>query len=425
MLSHQNAVRTILKHVFVLDPEWKSVPACADRVAAEDVYAEFSLPLAHTSGPDGYAVRSADIKGTSAINPVTLRVIETVKAGTLPTKQVSHGTAVRIMTGTVMPGGADCVVKFEDTDEPGNKNGPAGKRPSRVRIYLPALPGMNVITAGSHVRRGSLLLSKGTLIGPAQISALITSGTDRIKVIRPPVVAIIATGDELVEPGTILTPGRVFNSNASAMAAMVAHYGGIPKLLGIARDKTASVESKIRRGLTADAIITTGGISMGDYDLVRLTLGKMGEIVFSRLSMGPGAAAVFGLARRLSGETGRPVPVFALSGPPNGCLVNFETLVRPALLKMRGFKRTGHPSIEAIALDSLSERRTMAFARWTRLTREGNGYRVELNAAGKAGSLASMASANSLTIIPEGSVIKAGDKVRVLPLDWCRGDLNL
>jgi len=425
MLTHRNAVRTILKHIPVLEAEWKSAPACADRVAAEDVYAEFSLPLAHTSGRDGYAVRSADIKGTSAINPVTLRVTETVKAGTLPKKQVSHGTAVRIMTGAVLPKGADCVVKFEDTDEPVNKNGPARKRPSKVRVYFPALPGMNVITAGSHVKRGSLLLSKGTLIGPAQISALITSGTDRIKAVRPPVVAIMATGDELVEPGAILTPGKVFNSNASAMAAMVAHYGGIPRLLGIARDKRAAVESRIQRGLAADAVITTGGISMGDYDLVRLALGKMGEIVFSRLNMGPGAAAVFGLARRPSAEGGRPIPVFALSGPPNGCLVNFETLVRPALLKMRGFKRTIHPSIEAIAVDSLSEKRTMAFVRWTRLTRKGNGYSVELNTAEKIGNLASMASANSLTIIPEGSVIKAGDKVRVLPLDWCRRDLSL
>ena len=425
MISHADAVKRILKHVPVLEAEKRPVLHSVDQVMAQDVYADFSLPLSHTSGRDGYAVRSADIRGASGINPVILRVIETVKAGSLPKKVLGFGTATRIMTGSVLPKGADCVVRFEETNEPGGKNGPGGKRASTVEIYFPAPPGMNIIRAGANVRRGSLVLSKGTVIGPAQISALITSGTDRVKVIRRPVIAVIATGDELVYPGTVLTPGKVFNSNAPAMAAMVAHYGGIPKLLGIARDNAASVLRKIRKGLEADAIITTGGVSMGDYDLVRMILGRIGEIVFSRINMGPGAGVVFGLVNRPMESGIKPVPVFALAGPPNGCLINFETLVRPALLKMRGFKRTTHPSIEAVAADSLPDKRTMPFAKWTRVTRENDKYRVELNMGENVGGLASMASANSLTIIPEGSAIKAGDKVRVLPLDWCRRDLNL
>jgi molybdopterin molybdotransferase len=235
------------------------------------------------------------------------------------------------------------------------------------------------------------------------------------------VVAIIATGDELIRPGNLLTAGKTYNSNTITIASLVKHFGGIPRILGIARDREADLVAKIRRGVKADAIITSGGVSKGDYDLVRLVLEKTGRLVFSRIRMGPGASVAFGTVERQNPNNGNvavTVPVFSLSGPPVGCLINFETLVRPALLKMLGFRNLAHPSVEAIALNAVPRRAAMSFVKYTHLRETKEGYMVAFNDAEKMGMTASIAGANSLTIIPEGTVVEAGDKIRVLPLDW-------
>jgi molybdopterin molybdotransferase len=424
MLSYDDAVKTILDKVKRMEVLEKPLLACADQVTAENIYADFDLPQSAISGSDGYAVRSRDIKGASPHNPVILRIFATARAGRPSKRTVKPGTAIRIMTGSVLPNGADCVVRFEDTDEPGDKNGPNKNNPSLVRIHVPASPGGDIRPAGSNVRKGILIVPEGTLIGPAQISALASIGRKWIKVIRRPVVAIIATGDELISPGKPLAFGKAYNCNTAAIASLVAHYGGIPRILGIARDKEALLISKIRKGMTTDAIITSGGVSKGDYDLVRLVLEKIGEIVFFRIKMRPGAAIAFGVIKRPSADgAGTAIPVFSLPGSPAGCLINFETLVRPALLKMLGFTTVVRPSVEATALDSITRKMTMAFVRYTYLQETAEGYRVTLNIAEKMGMLASMTAANSLTIIPEGSVVKAGDTIRVLPLNWRRDQL--
>lgn len=422
MIDYGEALRLVLEHTRVLEVEERPLPECAGRVSADDIYAGFDLPLSDRSAPDGYAVRSVDIAGASKDTPVTLRIAQTVRAGRAPRGIVKPGTAFRIMTGSVLPEGADCVVRFEDTDEPVDKNGPNKANPAKVAVYLAASPGANVIRAGNSIRKGGLLLPGGTVIGPAQISALISSGRAAVRVVRPPVIAIAATGDELVSPGKPLHPARSYNSNTAAVAALVSHYGAIPKALGIARDKEASIRDKILRGMAADAIITSGGVSKGDYDLVRLVLGKSGEVVFARIKMGPGASVAFGLAERPAegGEKAAAIPVFALAGPPSGCMINFETLVRPALLKMQGYSDVAHPSVVATATDSMPRKMPMAFVRWTLLEQSDGEYRVTLDLAGKKGPLAAMASANSLTIVPEGTIVKAGDRIGVLPLDWRR-----
>jgi molybdopterin molybdotransferase len=419
MLSYDNAVKTILDNVKRLEVVKKPLLACMGHVAAENIYADLDLPQLPISGPDGYAVRSLDIKRASPHNPVILRIFATARAGRVLKRTINPDTAIRIMTGAVLPNGADCVVRFEDTDEPEDKNGPNKNNPSQVRIYVSANPGDNVRPAGSNVRKGALIIPEGTLIGPAQISALAAIGRKWIRVIRRPVVAIIATGDELISLGNPLAPGKTYNCNTAAIASLTAHYGGIPKILGIARDKEADLVSKIHRGMKADVIITSGGVSKGDYDLVRLVLGKLGKLVFSRIKMGPGAAVAFGKINRPSADDKDPaIPVLSLAGPPAGCLINFETLVRPALLKIRGLTTVAHPLVEAIAQDSIPQKMGIAFVRYSHLQEAGGRYLVTLNIAEKMGMLASIAAANSLTIIPEGSVVKAGDKIQVLPLDW-------
>jgi molybdopterin molybdotransferase len=419
MLNIDQALETILRHVNVLDVEEKLLFQCVGQVAAEDVCSKFSLPLTAGAAPDGYALRSDDITAASRNNPVTLRVIGTVRAGSLPKRLVKPGTAMRIMTGSVLPEGADCVVRFEDTDEPGDKNGPNPNNPSEVKVFLAEKPGANIRPAGSTVKKGALVLPGGKAIGPAQISALVAIGKARIKVIRRPRIAVIATGDELISMGRSLSAGKSYNCNGAAIAALITHYGGVPRVLGIARDNESSVLEKIQKSISADAIITTGGVSMGDYDLVRLVISKIGQVIFSGIKMGPGRSFVFGTVNRGTFD-GCSVPVFALSGPPVGCLNNFETLVRPALLKMLGFTVLDHPVVKAITGDSVSGKKPVSFVKWTSLDKVDGEYRVVMNTPDGTGMLAEMATANSLTIIPEGTEIRKGDSIKVLPLDWCR-----
>jgi molybdopterin molybdotransferase len=346
--------------------------------------------------------------------------METVRAGVLPSLRVKPGTAARVMTGSVLPKGADCVVRFEDTDEPPDKNGPNQNSPSVVKIFEAAEAGDNILEPGEVVKRGTLVVPKGTIIGSAQMSALITIGKTAIKVHRRPVIAVIATGDELMASGKPLKQGKSYNSNTAALIALISHHGGIPKVLGIARDNQASLQKKIEQGLTADAIISSGGVSKGDFDLVRLVLGKIGKVVFATINMGPGRAVTFGLVNRNAGKGKQnPIPMFALSGPPAGCLVNFETLVRPGLRKMLGYPVLRHPEIEAQAVDSATMKAPFPFVKWTKLEGTETGYQVRFSAAPFPGFLPALASANSFTILPKGASINPGDKVQVLPLDFC------
>jgi molybdopterin molybdotransferase len=418
MTGYQEAVSEILNHIERLPAEKKAIFKCIGQVAAEDIRCGVNVPRLAGSGPDGYALRAADIALASRENPVTLQIIETVRAGVLSTKKVSQGTAARVMTGSVLPKGADCVVRFEDTDEPPDKSGPNRKSPSAVKIFVAAAAGANVVEPGSVIPKGAILIPAGTVIGPAQLSALISIGKTEIKVHRRPVIAVLATGDELVASGKVLKHGKAYNSNTSALAALIRHHGGIPKILGIARDNRASLEGRILRGLTADAILSSGGVSKGDFDLVRLVLDKLGKVVFATLPLAPGRAVTFGVVNRNDGK-GKRIPMFALSGPPAGCLINFEILVRPALRTMLGYTALRHPEVEADAVDSASVKAGFSFVKWTKLEETETGYRVRFNAATSPGSLPAMASANSLTILPKGVTVNPGDKISVLPLDYC------
>ena len=277
MASYQEALEKLLGHITILDVEEKQLLESLGQVLAEDVRAGFNVPASRTSGPDGYALISQDVKGACKESPIVLAVTETVRAGRLPRSRVKRGTAVRIMTGSVVPEGAHCVVRFEDTDEPGGKNGPSCLKIREVKIYVSPSPGANIRPTGSNAREGRLVLSRGTVIGPAQISALAALGRRRVTVVRRPVIGVIATGDELVSPGKGLPPGKTYDCNTAAMASLVTHYGGIPRILGRARDKEASVRARIEKGMTSDAIITTGGVSMGDFILSDSRSGSLGK----------------------------------------------------------------------------------------------------------------------------------------------------
>jgi molybdopterin molybdotransferase len=419
MENYQEALEKVLQYIHILDIEEKPLFDTIGQVLVEDVYSEFDLPLKDQAMPDGYAVRSADITYASDKNPVSLCIIETVRAGYLPKNRIKSGTAIRIMTGAVMPEGADCVVRFEFTDEPGNKSGPNYNNPTEVKVYRAVDSGTGISRKGMSVKKGMLVLSKGVTIGPAQISVLATIGKTMVKVIRRPVIAVISSGDELIELGQPLSPGKSYNCNEMAIASLVSHYGGIPKVLGIASDSEKSVSDKIKRGMRADAIITSGGVSKGDFDLVRSVLNKLGEVVFTRVEVGPGASVSFGyVIKEDEKRRGSTIPVFALAGPPAGCLINFEMLVSPSIFKMMGKNNIEHTMIEAVAKDAAPAKMPMTFARWSRLEKENGDYSVEISRVETSGALAAIGSANALTFIPKGTVINRGDRIPVLPLDW-------
>ena len=416
MLTYAEALENVLNNINTLNVEEKSLVKAQGQILAEDVYSDYNLPLSDTSGPDGYAVRAEDIKVATKDNPVILKIIETVRAGYLAQQPLVSGTAIRIMTGSVVPEGADCVVRFEDTDEPENKNGPNPNKPAQVKIYVSQSAGTNINKAGGNIKKGALLMPKNIMIGPPQVSALTAVGKKSVKVIRRPKVAIITTGDELIASGTPLSIGKTYDCNGNALQALVSHYGGEPWLLGSAKDEEKSLILKMQKGLIADAIITTGGVSKGDYDLIRQVIGKLGTLLFSRIKMAPGAAFAFGQLKKSPHKEGSGVPIFALSGPPQGCLVNFEALVRPALLKMRGLQNLNHPIVEAEVEERVANNRPMNLVKWTILQRTESGYRVKLDDSQTL--LPQMSCANSLTIIPVGAEIKAGEKISVWPLEW-------
>ena len=411
MTTYEDASQMILDNVSAMDEERVPLQESLDRVLSEDIYAAMDLPQAPIAGPDGYALRADDIRDASRESPALLKIVGSSRAGHPSAQMVEPGTAIRIMTGSIVPDGADCVVRFEDTDEPGDKNGPNRDNPEEVRVFVSGGVGGNIRPVGSNIQKGALMIPRGKTIGPSQISALASIGATDVSVIRRPVIAIIATGDELIKPGQALSPGKVYDSNSAAISAFVSSCGGIPKIIGIARDRKEDLVSRIRAGLTADAVITSGGVSKGDYDLLRIVLAEMGRLVFSRIRLGPGASVAFGL---IEDELSRTVPVFSLSGPPIGCLVNLETLVKSAILKMRGILQTAHAVEKATAVDSASGFH-FPFVRFADLEKRGGENRVTINLVDKAGPLAAIAEANALVILPEKTGIKTGDVVEVLP----------
>ncbi len=274
MLSVEEALERILSVFHVLKPEDKPVLEAIGQVLAEDIVSRFDIPPLDNSAMDGYAVKAPDLKGASPESPVLLTVIGSVAAGHLPDKAVVAGTAIRIMTGAPVPEGADAVVPFEETDEVARRA--SGAELSEIAVNTEVETGSDIRLAAQDVCKGELVLARGALLRPAEIGVLASLGYQTVKVVRRPVVAILSTGDELLEPGSRHDPGKIYDSNSYGVAAGVLRYGGIPKLLGIARDNLDSMNAKLREGLESDILITSAGVSKGDYYMVKDFLAKHG-----------------------------------------------------------------------------------------------------------------------------------------------------
>ncbi len=421
MISVSDALERILSYVDVLPSEEKTLVDALGQVIDEDVEGSFDVPPCDNTAMDGYAVRAADTAGASADSPRELRVIGEVAAGYVFEGDVKPGVAVRIMTGAPVPAGADSIVPFEETDEPFEK-APEGARKlsATVRIFKEARPGANIRRAGEDLRAGETVVRRGTVLRPSEIGVIASVGKATVRVIRRPVVAILSTGDELLEVGQPRAGVQIYDSNARSVGALVRRYGGIPRLLGIARDTVEALTAKIHEAMDADMLITSAGVSRGDYDVVKDVLAREGEIAFWTVAMKPGKPLAFGCFQ----PGARRIPHIGLPGNPVSSMVTFELFGRPAVMKMMGKTDWRRPIVKAIAEERIVNRDDprVFLARCVVRERDGRRY-ASLTGGQSSGMLTSMSRANALTVIPpEVDVVEPGEEVDVIMLDWSRGE---
>ena len=415
MISVEEALERILSYVSLLEPEEKPILDALGQVLAEDIVSGIDIPQLDNTAMDGYAVRAADTTGASEGSAATLRVVGELAAGYVFDGEVAPGTAVRIMTGAPMPRGADAVVPFEETDEPsGRAFGSFAKSRDVVGVLKAADAGANIRRAGEDLRAGQTIMTRGHVLHPPQIGVLASLGRATVHVHRRPVVAILSTGDEVRDPGQSLAPGQIYDSNAYSISAMVLAAGGIPKRLGIAKDTVEALTAKLHEGLDADMLVTSAGVSRGDYDIVKDVLAKEGDVDFWTGRMRPGKPLAFGAFP----SGGRRVPHIGLPGNPVSSMVSFELFGRPAIYKMLGRDDWARPTVRAIAEEAIpnSDARRV-FARAIVTQRDGR-YYASLTGPQGSGILTSMAVANALAIVPEDIAnIAPGDEVDAMLLD--------
>jgi len=403
MLSVEEAQARVLEYFHTLEPETAPILEALDRVLAEDVYSDLNIPPHSNSAMDGYAVLAADTQGATGEAPKRLRVIADLAAGYVTDVEVVSGTAIRIMTGAPLPAGADAVVRFEDTEQQGQF----------VDIHVPVPVQRNVRLAGEDVRQGELVLRKGTWIRPQEVGMLAALGRKATMVTRKPRVAILATGDEVAEIDEPLAPGKIRNSNSYSNAAQVLRCGGTPVLLGIARDQIEDLTTKIRSALAqnVDLFLTSGGVSVGDFDVVKQVLAAEGDMSFWRVRMKPGKPFAFG---QIGG-----VPLLGLPGNPVSAMVSFEMFARPAMCRMLGRKDWQRPVVEATLMDALADKDERRHYVRVRVEAVDGEYQAHLTGAQGSGILRSMVQANGLAIIPaEWDRADPGSRVQVMMLDW-------
>jgi molybdopterin molybdotransferase len=350
---------------------------------------------------DGYAVRSEDVQNASSHHPVRLEVIEDLPAGFISKKRVEKGKAIRIMTGAPIPKGADTVVPVEDT-----------KQDDQFVLIFTTLPSdENIRKAGEDVKKGERVMSAGDLIRPSEVGMIASVRRSFVSVYQRPLVAILCTGEELVDVDGILDEVKIVSSNSYTLAAQVKDCGAIPVQLGIVRDRKEEIKEKLLQGIRADVLISSAGVSVGDYDFVKDALKDLGmEMIFWKVAMQPGRPLVFGT---IQGK-----PVFGLPGNPVSSMVSFEQFVRPSLLKMMGHRQLYRPVIEAVLKEDIQKKPGRRHFMRAFVSFEKDQYFASVTGPQGSGILKSMVKANGLVIVPEDrEMVRVGEKVKVQLLD--------
>jgi molybdopterin molybdotransferase len=431
------ALAYILSHFAPLPPEPTPLAEADGRVLAEDVTSDIDIPPFANSAMDGYAVRAAATQDATRAAPRPLRVIGNVAAGYVAGATVGPGEALRIMTGAPLPDGADAVIRFEETSEgdalhagaahAGNRppegakaawrdvaGGNAASGVTEVQLYAGVQPWDNVRHAGEDVRRGQVVLARGTVIRPFEVALLAAVGRPQVLTHRRPRVAILSTGDELVDVDQPVGPGQIRNSNSYGLAAQVRAAGGVPILLGIARDNLEELTARVEEGLAQapDLFVTSAGVSVGDYDIVKDVLDREGTMHFWQVRMKPGKPLAFGVVRG--------VPLLGLPGNPVSSLVSMEQFGRPAILKMLGRLHLARPVVTVRALEAIPNKSGREHYIRAVVTRNADGE-YEARSTGEQGSgiLTSLTGANAMLIVEETrTLVQPGETVRAIMLDW-------
>jgi molybdopterin molybdotransferase len=370
------------------------------RVTAEEVTAQRHIPLDDNSAMDGYAVRHTDVASATRDLPAVLEVLEILPAGKTPHHRIAPGTAVKIMTGAPLPEDADTVVQIEHTDG----------SDTRVQIYRAPRRGSNLRRRGEDIRQGECVLASQTFLRPPELGVLASVGKAQVLVYQRPRVAILATGDEIIDPGEPDTQGKILNSNSYTLAGQVVEAGGSPLLLGVAPDNREVMSQRIASGLRADVLITSGGVSVGTFDYVRECLEAVGfQARFWTVAVRPGSPTTFGMVGH--------VPVFSLPGNPVASMVTFELFVRPALRKITGRRDLFRPRLEAVLQDAVEKRRDVRTLLRGVLRQEDGQTTVSTTGPQGSGILRSMSLANCLIDLPEDTErLQPGARVQVMLL---------
>lgn len=401
MIDYADALRLVVARAKPLPAEPVRLTEALGRTLAQSVRARAPIPPFAKATMDGYAVRADDTRPEAPGQATELAVVEDLPAGRVSRRTIRPGQAVRIMTGAPLPKGADAVVMVEDTE----------KAADRVTIFRAVAPGDNIGRAGEDLEKGDLILEKGDLIGPAEVGMLAALGLASVRVVRRPKLAVIATGDEIVEPGQKAGPGCIWNSNGYSLLSLAIEAGTEASYLGIARDKTSQLKRKIGKAGASDILVISGGVSVGDYDLVKEELRGLGvRPVFWQLRIKPGKPTYFGVR-------GRQL-VFGLPGNPTSAMVMFHIFVRPAIDLMLGRKRPGLRSAKALLEQEITLRpgRTQ-FLRGA-LIGKGPALRVDPFPDQRSGVLRSMVKSRVLIVVPaDSSRVEKGREVEILFLD--------
>lgn len=394
MLTVAQASARIRAAVQPLPAEIVAIDRAFGRFLATDVVAGRTLPPWDNSAMDGFAVRAADVPGT-------LPVASTVAAGHAPDAKLAPGTAIRIMTGAPLPAGADAVVMREDADDRGDS----------VAIALSVRPGENVRRAGEDVAPGDVVVGAGTRLGAGEIGLLAALGHAVVKVRRRPRVAIMSTGDELVGVDVVPRPGQIVNSNAYALAAQVREAGGEPIHAGIAPDNPNTLVAMLGTGLQADVLLTSGGVSVGDFDHVKAAFADAGVTMdFWKVAMKPGKPLAFGVTADVR-------PVFGLPGNPVSSMVVFELFARPALLAMQGAAEVDRPRARVVMASAYAKKPGRAHYVRATLERDGDTLRAVPMAKQGSGMLSSMVGVHALVELDKDSAgVAAGERAPALLL---------
>lgn len=402
-IALEAALEQILAAITPTNAEECALDEALGRAISEVVVSPLDLPPWDNSGMDGFAVRSADIAGASETTPARLTLIESVQAGGFATRTVGAHEAIKIMTGAPVPAGADTVVRVEHTRED----------EATVVVVSAADARRNIRQRGEDVAANQIAVSAGTVLRAGEIGLLASIGCAKVRVHRRPVVAILSTGDELVDVDhfdEVLAGRRIVNSNSYALAAAARSVGAVPWSLGIARDHRDDLRAHLLRGLEADVLVTSAGASVGEHDLVKDVLDELGaETDFWRVRIRPGSPFSFGRLQH--------VPVFGLPGNPVSAVVTFEILVKPALRRMVGRHALYSPVVSARLADDVASRPGLTQFMRVRLEQTADGLVARLTGPQGSGMLSSIARADGLMVVPEDvDSLAAGSEVKVVRL---------